>query len=691
MTDRPAPHTDRLAPNRLGTETSPYLRQHMHNPVDWYAWGDEAFAAAREQDRPILLSVGYSTCHWCHVMAHESFENAETASYMNAQFVNVKLDREERPDVDGLYMSAVQAMTGSGGWPMTVFLTPDLRPFYAGTYFPPRDMQGTPSFMRVMESVANTWKNERGKLESNAEALTAHIREASAAPQGDHQPGGWPPELLEHALENLSQLHDPVSGGFGRAPKFPSPTTLAFLLTQSSGREMALHALKAMLRGGIYDQLGGGFHRYSVDAQWRVPHFEKMLYDNAQLVRVLLSGYTLSGDTELLNGALDTLAYLEREMLSPEGGFYSAQDADSGGIEGLTFVWTPQEFRDLLGDEAEEMMAVFGVSDPGNFYEPHHPEFGRRSVLYLPAGVAPEQAAWVEAARQKLLASRAGRIQPGTDDKVLTGWNGLMLSALADAARVTGDAHWLTLARRNRDFVKANMVGQGGALLHTYKDGQAKISGLLEDQALYALGLMALYRAGGELPDLLWARQLWQDIRQHYWDGGEEMDGAGVFYTTSSQEAVLLTRRAEFFDAAVLSSHAAATQLAVWMARYFADEEAEQIARRAVQTYSRELLAAPAGLGGLLFAAAHLLAPETEVALLGSTEARQPLERELAGHELPFTVLALSETGEGLPVLEGRSADQDGGGVAYVCRGRVCDLPTRDLEVFRAQLNGLNT
>ena len=667
--------------NRLAQETSPYLRQHMHNPVQWYAWGEEAFAAAREGDRPILLSVGYSTCHWCHVMAHESFENEATAAYMNAQFVNVKLDREERPDIDGLYMSAVQAMTGSGGWPMTVFLTPELRPFYAGTYFPPRDMQGMPSFRRVMESVANAWTGERAKLESNAEALTAHIREASAAPA---QPDGWPDDLLPRALENLSQLHDPVNGGFGRAPKFPSPTTLQFLLTQPQGQAMALHSLKAMLRGGICDQLGGGFHRYSVDGGWRVPHFEKMLYDNAQLVRVLLSGYTISRDAELLNGALGTLEYLEREMLSPEGGFYSAQDADSNHIEGLTFVWTPQEFRDVLGDDADEMMAVFGVSESGNFSDPHHPEFGRRSVPYLPTGVAPEQTERVEAARRKLHTARASRIQPGTDDKVLTGWNGLMLAALADAARVTGDGHWLELARRNRDFVRANLTAPDGSLLHTYKDGQAKIGGLLEDHSLYALGLVALYRAGGDLGDLRWAQQLWKVIRRDYWD-----DGAGVFYTTSRSEAVLLTQRAEFFDAAVLSSHAAAAQLAVWIARYFGDEEAETIARRAVQTYSRELLSAPAGLGGLLFAAAHLLSPETEVAVLGDEQTRQPFERELAGHELPFTVIALSETGEGLPVLEGRGAGTGGGGVAYVCQGRVCELPVRGIEAFRMQLKGL--
>jgi len=676
----PAAHT-----NRLADETSPYLRQHMHNPVEWYAWGEEAFARARAQDRPILLSVGYSTCHWCHVMAHESFENETTAGYMNAHFVNVKLDREERPDVDGLYMSAVQAMTGSGGWPMTVFLTPDLRPFYAGTYFPPRDMQGMPSFMRVMASVASAWQGDRDKLENNAEALTAHIREASAAPEqtDDGQPGD---ELLSRAVSNLEALHDRANGGFGRAPKFPSPTTLSFLLTQAEGREMALHSLKAMLRGGIYDQIGGGFHRYSVDAQWRVPHFEKMLYDNAQLVRVLLSGYTLSQDAELLRGALDTLAYLEREMLSPEGGFYSAQDADTAGVEGLTFVWTPQEFREVLGDaEAGEMAALFGVSEPGNFTDPHRPEFGARSVLYLPGGVTPEQAGRVQLAREKLLAARAERPQPGTDDKVLTGWNGLMLAALSDAARVTGagsseSAHWLALARRNRDFVKAHLTAPDGTLRHTYKHGQAKVEGLLEDQALYALGLIALYRAGGDLGDLHWARQLWEHVRREYWD-----EAAGVFYTTSARQEVLLARRAEFFDAAVLSSHAAATQLAVWMERFFGDEEAGQVARRAVQTYSRELLAAPAGLGGLLFAAAHLLSPETEVALLGSPEARHPLERELARFELPFAVVALSETGEGLPVLEGRTGD----GVAYVCRGRVCDLPTREVETFRMQLEAL--
>ncbi|GGR14578.1 thioredoxin domain-containing protein [Deinococcus ruber] len=666
--------------NRLASETSPYLRQHMHNPVEWYPWGEEAFAAARTRDLPILLSVGYSTCHWCHVMAHESFENAETAATMNANFVCVKLDREERPDIDGLYMSAVQAMTGSGGWPMTVFLTHDLRPFYAGTYFPPRDMQGMPSFGRVLASVSGAWQTQRDKLESNAEALTAHIREAS---QPQAAPEDWPADLLPDAINSMARLYDAQNGGFGSAPKFPSPTTLAFLLTQPKGQDMALKTLQAMLRGGIYDQLGGGFHRYSVDGQWRVPHFEKMLYDNAQLISVLLSAHTLKGDPDLLRGAVQTLEYVEREMLNVEGGFYSAQDADTGGIEGLTFVWTPQEFREVLGDEADEMMQIFGVSEAGNFTDPHHPEFGRRSVLYLPQGIPSEQARRAELARQKLLAARQQRPQPGTDDKILTSWNGLMLSALANAARVTNNPHWLALARQNRDFVQAKLRQPGGALLHTYKDGQAKISGLLEDQALYGLGLVALYRAGGDLRDLLWARQLWDTVRQNYWD-----EDAGVFYTTSSANELLLTRRSEFFDAAVLSSHAAAAQLAVWMARYFADEEAERIARKAVQTYGRELLAAPAGLGGLLTAAAHLLAPDTEIAVVGSPEARQPFAEVLSAFDLPFTVVAFSETGAGLPVLEGRGRT-DGSAAAYVCRGRVCDLPATDPETFRTQVTTL--
>ena len=661
-------------PNRLAHETSPYLRQHMHNPVSWYPWGEEAFAAAKDRGVPILLSVGYSTCHWCHVMAHESFEDPQTAEYMNAQFVNIKLDREERPDIDGLYMSAVQAMTGAGGWPMTVFLTHDLRPFYAGTYFPPRDMQGMPSFTRVLTSVASAWNNEREKLENNAAALTEHIREASTPAAA---PDEWPAELLPRALESLARLYDARNGGFGSAPKFPSPTTLAFLLTQPAGREMARASLRAMLRGGIHDQLGGGFHRYSVDAAWRVPHFEKMLYDNAQLIPALLSAHILQPDAELLSGALGTLSYLEREMLAPQGGFYSAQDADTQDTEGLTFVWTPGEFREVLGPDADQMMTVFGVTPEGNFSDPHHPEFGRRSVPYLPQGIPAPQAARVEEARQKLLAARMQRPQPGTDDKILTSWNGLMLHALADAARVTGDPHWLELARRNRDFFVAELRQPDGTLLHTFKDGQAKVGGLLEDQALYGLGLVALYRAGGDLEDLNWARQLWEAVRREYWD-----EAAGVFYTTARSQDVLLTRRAEFFDAAVLSSHAAAAQLAVWIARHFADEDAERIARRAVQTYSRELLAAPAGLGGLLLAAAHLLSPETEVALLGTAGARQPLERELARFELPFTVIASAQTGQGLPLLEGRGGE----GVAYVCRGRVCELPAHDPATFAAQL-----
>ncbi|MFC4453373.1 thioredoxin domain-containing protein [Deinococcus sonorensis] len=674
--------------NRLAQETSPYLRQHDSNPVDWYPWGEAAFEAARTQDRPILLSVGYSTCHWCHVMAHESFEDEVTAAEMNRDFVCVKVDREERPDVDAIYMSAVQAMTGSGGWPMTVFLTPDLRPFYAGTYFPPHDMQGMPAFRRVLASVAGAWAEQRDKLEGNAEALSAHIRETSQPRAGELD---LPPDLLPESVARIARTFDPQHGGFGGAPKFPSPTTLRFLLTRPDGQAMALATLRHMLAGGIYDQLGGGFHRYSVDAHWGVPHFEKMLYDNAQLTQVLMQAWQLSGDATFLQGAEQTLAYLEREMRHPQGGYYSAQDADSEGIEGKFFVWTPQETQALLADDAELFNRAYGVNAAGNFMDPHHPQFGRRSVLHLAHPLEelaadlnrplPELEQRLERARATLLAAREQRVHPGTDDKILTSWNGLMLSALADAARLTGDDRYLQRARQNRDFILSHMAGPDGSLLHSFKDGEARVAGLLEDQAIYALGLVSLYQAGGDLTDLARARTLWRYILAHHWD-----EEAGVFYSTPAAGADLIARRAEGFDAAVLAPHPAAAQLAVWMARYDQDEDAARIARRAVQSYGAELAAAPGGMGGLLLAAAHLAAPEQEVAILGTPAARHPLERELARHALPFVLIAPAEQAGGLPVLEERGGE----GVAYVCRGRACELPARDVPTLRQQLEALH-
>ncbi|KEF34971.1 hypothetical protein RDMS_04005 [Deinococcus sp. RL] len=680
--------------NRLAQETSPYLLQHAENPVDWWPWSPEAFAEARRRDVPVLLSVGYSTCHWCHVMAHESFEDEATAAQMNRDFVNVKVDREERPDVDRVYMTATQLMTGQGGWPMTVFLTPEGEPFYAGTYFPPQDRYGMPGFRRLLATVARAWREDRERLLGNAGALTEHLREASR-PRGT---GDAPPaDFLPRAVENLRRVYDADRGGFGSAPKFPGTTTLDFLLTREDGRDMALHTLRRMGAGGIYDQLGGGFHRYSVDDRWLVPHFEKMLYDNAQLTRTLLRAAQYAGELETGGGAFtrlarETLAYLEREMLAPEGGFFSAQDADTQGVEGLTFTWTPQEIREVLGDgpDTDLVLRVYGVTEQGNFLDPHRPEYGSRTVLHVPT--PPEALARdlgedprallerLDTARMRLFEARQRRPQPGTDTKVLTSWNGLALAAFADAGRILGEAHYLEVARRNAEFVRGRMRLPDGTLRHTYKDGVARVEGLLEDHALYALGLVALYQAGGDLGHLGWARELWGIVRRDFWD-----EEAGLFRSTGGSAEALLTRQAEAFDAAVLSDNAAAALLGLWMGRFYGDEEAEALARRTVQTYAADMLAAPHGMGGLWQAAAFLEAPHVEIALIGTPAERAGLERVLARFPLPFAALAPAERGEGLPVLEGRP----GGGTAYVCIGHACDLPTRDPEVLAGQVERL--
>lgn len=674
--------------NRLAHESSPYLLQHKDNPVDWWPWGDGAFAEARQRDVPVLLSIGYSTCHWCHVMAHESFENDAVAAVMNEHFVNVKVDREERPDVDAVYMAATQALTGQGGWPMTVFLTPDGEPFYAGTYFPPRDGHGLPSFTRLLASISDVWQNRREQALGNAQALTAHIKEAS---QPRTSEGELPIDAMSRAVQNLWRAYDGQLGGFGRAPKFPAPTTLDFLLTQAEGRDMALHTLSRMGAGGIHDHLGGGFHRYSVDAQWLVPHFEKMLYDNAQLTRTLLHAYQITKNDEYANLARRTLTYLEREMLSPTGGFYSAQDADTptghGGVEGLTFTWTPEEVREVLGDEAELVLRYFNVTDEGNFLDPHQPQYGKRNVLHTPTPLSALQRdlgddvpVRIEAAGAALLAARNERTQPGLDDKILTSWNGLALAAFADAARILKEPRYLEIARRNAEFIHREMRLPDGTLKHTFKDGQAKVEGLLEDHALYALGLISLFQAGGDLTHLNWARELWNIVRRDYWD-----DAAGVFYSSGGKAEALLTRQAQAFDSAIISDNAAAALLALWMHRYFADEQAEQIARRTVDSFAGDLLAAVGGFGGLWQVAAFLEAPHTEIAMIGTPEERAPLERVVNEHFLPFTAITPAMEGGELPVLEGRS----GGGQAYVCVNMACQLPTRSPEELEQHLREL--
>ncbi|GHG06210.1 thioredoxin domain-containing protein [Deinococcus piscis] len=680
MTER-IPGSEPSGLNRLGGESSPYLRQHADNPVHWWPWGDEAFAEARQRGVPVLLSIGYSTCHWCHVMAHESFEDAATAVQMNRDFVNIKVDREERPDVDGIYMAATQAMTGQGGWPMTVFLNHDRQPFHAGTYYPPHEGLGMPSFRRVMGAVTDAWQHRRADLDANAQALTEHIQ-ALSEPRRAAQ--DWPQGLLDLPLQVLPQLFDQAHGGFGGAPKFPAPTTLDFLLKSGDeqGQAMALLTLRQMGRGGIYDQLGGGFHRYSVDDRWLVPHFEKMLYDNAQLTRTLLAAYQVSGEAEFARLARETLGYLEREMRHPAGGFYSAQDADTQGVEGLTFTWTPAELQEVLGaEDAAWVAAHYGVTEQGNFEDPHRRDAGRRTVLSQVGPLTAEQRARLPELRARLLAARAARPQPHRDDKVLTSWNGLALAALADAARILGESHWLDLARENAAWVRSTMRQPDGTLWHSWLDAQApKVEGLLEDHALYGLGLTALYQASGELEYLEWARELWEIVRRDFWD-----ESAGLFRSSGGRAEPLLTRQSSAFDSAIISDNAAAALLGLWIHRYWGDEAGKQLARRTVSSHLTELAQAPHGMGGLWQAAAMLEAPHTELAIIGTPGERAPLERVAARFLLPYVALAPAGAPRGLPVLKGR----EGGGTAYLCVNRACQLPVRDAEGLEAQLAGL--
>ena len=684
--------------NRLAHETSPYLLQHAHNPVDWYPWGEEAFEKARGEDKPILLSVGYSSCHWCHVMAHESFENEHIAGLMNEYYVNVKVDREERPDVDSVYMTAVQAITGQGGWPMTVFMTPDGRPFYAGTYFPPEDGYGRPGFPRVLEGLRVAWVNERERLLQSADEITAHLRRATErVPAGDGVE--VTASLPEQAVVVFRQAYDDSWGGFGQAPKFPAPANLDFLLAYHAragdtdqatptSLDMVLHTLRGMAAGGMYDQLGGGFSRYSVDRYWLVPHFEKMLYDNAQLARTYLHAYQLTRDPLYERIVRETLDYLLREMLDEEGGFYAAQDADSEGIEGKYFVWTLDELRAALGDDADFAASAFGVSKEGNFTDPHHPELTGRSVLTRRADsdlvarefdiTSEEAERRIADVRARLLAEREKRVKPGLDDKVLTSWNGLALAAFAEAARVLREPQYRAAAERNAAFVREKLWVDG-ALLHTYKAGQARIDGMLEDYAYYGLGLVELFKLNGNLEHLSWARELFDVVRRDFRD--EEHGG---FFETSRTAEDLLLRQKPLFDSATPSGNGAAALLALWLSRYYNDAELAGTAKEVIAQVQDHLLSAPTGFGVTLQVIDFLLSPPRELVIVGNAAQRAAFEDVAAGQFDPWLVIAPTEGGGSLPLFEGREAT--GEPMAYACENMVCNLPARSPEELAAQL-----
>jgi hypothetical protein len=663
-------------PNRLAASTSPYLRQHQDNPVDWYEWGEEAFAEARRRQVPILLSVGYSACHWCHVMAHESFEDPDTATEMNAMFVNVKVDREERPDVDAIYMEAVQATTGRGGWPMTVWLTPDGRPFYAGTYFPGRDHHGMPSFRRVMAAVDDAWRNRHDDTLEQASRLTAAL--ARHIPPADRLPGR---EALENAYRAMEANHDPVHGGFGGAPKFPQQPALEFLLRildepwAPRARAMLGHTLTRMARGGIYDQVGGGFARYSVDEVWLVPHFEKMLYDNAQLARLYLWAWRELGVDHYRVIAEETLEYLRRDLRHPEGGFFSAEDADSEGEEGRFYVWSASEFMEVVGSEDGPVVAeLFGVTKAGNFEGQNILHVARlASEVGERVGLdADEVAAATERARARLLAARERRVRPGLDHKVVTAWNGLALRAFAEAGAVLDRPDLVEDARACARFLLTRATRPDGRLYRSWSEGEAKIAGFVDDHASVAVGLFALYAATGELEWYLAAERLTRLIPELFWD-----PEGGACFTTAHDADPLVRRPRDQMDNPLPSGTSLAAEALLLAGLYTGDLELRERAETLIRSGALLVERYPAAVGHLLAVLHSLVTGPKELAVSGpdaATLASVAWERYR-----PHLAVALDPTGEGsgtVPLLAGRF--RTGETLAYLCEGLTCRAPVGD-------------
>ena len=684
--------------NRLINETSPYLLQHAHNPVDWYAWGEAALARARDEDKPIFLSIGYSACHWCHVMERESFEDEQTAAMMNELFVNIKVDREERPDLDSIYMEAVTAMTQQGGWPMSVFLTPNGEPFYGGTYYPPEPRYGMPSFQQVLMSVADAYENRGAQVREQAQRLTAQLARTALLDATAQDLGV---EVLDEALANLRQYFDEYEGGFGQQPKFPQPMTLDFAMSQyaRTGDPEALYmaelTLEKMAQGGIYDQLGGGFHRYSVDAIWLVPHFEKMLYDNSQLLRSYLHMWQITQKPLFLRIVNETIDYVLREMTAPAGGFYSTQDADSEGEEGKFFVWSPAEIETLLGAENARLFnAHFGVSPRGNF-EGHN----ILNINMTLADVArrfgkTEQAVAAVTAEGKhaLFAARELRIKPARDEKVLTEWNGLMIHALADCGAVLGRADALDAARKAANFVLDKMSQPDGKLYRSWtppqpspqengrQRGGARFNAYLEDYAAFIRSLIALYEATFELRWLGEASRLTQLMLSQF--GDEERGG---FFQTGVDHEQLVVRRKDFIDNAIPSGNSLAAEALLRLSVLTGNQEYRQRATAILLMMKEAMAQQPTGFGRLLGVLNALLSPSQEVAVVGDPQeaATHALLDQVRQRYLPTTVLALKHPNEEsmLPLLEGRTL-VDGKAAAYVCENYACQLPVTTAEAL---------
>ena len=679
--------------NRLATETSPYLLQHANNPVEWYPWCEEALARARDEDKPILLSIGYSACHWCHVMEHESFENEDIARLMNENFVCIKVDREERPDIDSIYMNAVQMLTGHGGWPLTVFLTPELKPFHGGTYYPPTDSRGMPGFPRVLMAVTEAYQNRKAQVLTSAEAITEELGKLN---QFRAAPEMLTPEVFNAAFSALAGNFDSANGGIGNAPKFPPSMTLMFLLRHyarthlPSPLEMVQLTLEKMASGGMYDHIGGGFHRYSVDAHWLVPHFEKMLYDNALLARVYLYGYQVTGRTPYRRVAEEILEYVIRDMTDRSGGFYSSEDADSEGVEGKFYVWTREEVISRLGDEDGALFCeYYDVTEEGNF------EHGA-SILNCPARLEDVAAgkgldaatldALLTRCRKTLFAAREGRVRPGRDDKMLTAWNGLMMTAFAEAANTLGRDDYMQVAARNADFILGNLV-QNGRVLRTFRGGQARLNGYVEDYAYLIEGLLSVYEATSDLKYFRHALSLATTMIEQFGD----QQGEG-FYFTSVDHEELITRIKDYFDNAIPSGNSVAALSLLRLSVLTGDNRYDRRAVEVLRALQNAMSRYPSAFGYALCALDFYLSEPKEIAIIGSHhshEVRQLIE-VIYSQFLPNKVVVLSEPGDQnagdlIPLLKGRTA-VGGKATAYVCRNNVCLAPASSPEELALRL-----
>ena len=700
--------------NRLIHESSPYLRLHAHNPVDWYPWGQEAFERARKEGKPIFLSVGYSTCHWCHVMERESFSNPEIAALMNEHFVNIKVDREERPDIDRVYMSFLQASTGRGGWPMSIFLTPEGKPFFGGTYFPPADRRGRPGFVTVMNRVRREWTGNRQKILSSADRITQALKDMAQTSGGDLK---LERQLLDRAYQTYTASFDSLRGGFGSAPKFPRPVNFNFLLRyhsrtgQVKALQMTLDSLRAMARGGMYDHLGGGFHRYSTDAQWFLPHFEKMLYDQAQLAASYLEAFQLSGDQAFAEVARGIFRYLLRDMTSPQGGFYSAEDADSplpenpqDHGEGAFYAWTQQEIDQVLGRVSSQQAGLapgqlaeifrhrFGVKPGGNVERDPFQEFKGKNVLFLAATVeqtaakfgipADKAAGLLELARQALFEVRSKRPRPPLDDKVLTAWNGLMISAFARGYQVLGDSRYLEAARKAAQLIQEELYDSGTKRLkRRFRQGDSAIEGMLSDYAFLIQGLIDLYEASLDDRWLLWALDLTETQIRLFQDAP-----SGGFFNTTGQDSSVLFRIKEDYDGAEPSPNSVSALNLLRLAEMTHNDSWRQMARKNVQAFESTLSRVPQAMPQMLSAVDFLLDKPRQIIIAGQRDAAdtRSLVRQVHERFLPRKILLLADGGalhqrlsESQPALKGMRPLK-GKATAYICRDYVCDLPTSD-------------